>query len=40
MAMMNTATPTAAPIITPLTDSELLSPLTEDENDYNAHILD
>ena len=38
MAIINTAAPTAAPIITPLTDSELLSLLTADV-DYNIHTI-
>jgi len=34
--MINTATPTAAPTITPLRDPEPPSLLTEDDNDYNT----
>ena len=40
MAIINTATPTAAPIIiAPLIDPELLSLLPEDVDDYNTHNI-
>ena len=38
MAIINTAAPTAAPIIAPLTDPEL-SLLTEEVDDYNTHNI-